>query len=847
MRMYENTRYTNQTSKKRVVNLIVPTHLTEYTIKLPETLRLDKVTDVYLDQVTDMAGETTELFVKPSETADGAKISVRRNARNFGMDGNKDDNAQLMVIKIDELEMQNISAIGDVMEKEDYEAINYYNNFGLDDRGYRADDTATAAAARAARVLPSTHITHPGDLPKFWHRRVDNTWGVYDVIPNFETVGEQEAAGQNFKLGGNPADITIGYTTQEIDNRTINHIRCQNTPIVIDNSSGVAAESLRFDDSDSVSINSFKEVLRTKYESIAEPWEIYRAAFIYTTNSGSLVRTGAQTTTDGALVELRGTPVAGNFPEGFIDTTGAFGQNLLAWPDTHTLSISGAGPAGVLTGVVYTAPGNVPLGPFTLYSWMNFRSGDTIPGKTTTFATTNNSAIAKARQVLYENVRNLIYDYKNVYNRYKRYIKARREWHERVQRYEFTQAASSTLNKSIIVPNSKNVSVSDEYIHNFPITGIQGLSEDRLTPFQLATYDKSQYSMDSDLKPNLPFVFPQTEHTIERDQGSRNTVLNENHSLLTNPLHQVYDQSVAGGGTFVKGYDKRGVHTHRLNKFNFISTLQPKNIESFKLSYGFFKSRILGISREDRIRQVNPYWDLSQGRPMGHDEITHGDIHLKLDDHTSANFKSNVQQRVPEEEPYWGTQGETFGIVDDPPEEDWIGWTDGIDGEGSALGTFNNERNTGTPTGNLVLGGGDNLARLAAEQDWNDPGSAVLLTTTQTHKRIFNPSAKPVETYNLEKYPGADNYRGGTIRPLSYDNNGNKYDNGIDSRSPNELAVANNPGPDLKTVLVSRVNNIYTNPDARDPPRFGIAEPDMRYSPDVGRLCITLVFIERDN
>ena len=105
MRMYENTRYTNQTSKKRVVNLIVPTHLTEYTIKLPETLRLDKVTDVYLDQVTDMAGETTELFVKPSETADGAKISVRRNARNFGMDGNKDDNAQLMVIKIDELEI----------------------------------------------------------------------------------------------------------------------------------------------------------------------------------------------------------------------------------------------------------------------------------------------------------------------------------------------------------------------------------------------------------------------------------------------------------------------------------------------------------------------------------------------------------------------------------------------------------------------------------------------------------------------------------------------------------------------------------------------------------------------
>jgi hypothetical protein len=839
MRMYENTRYTNQTSKKRVVNLIVPTHLTEYTIKLPETLRLDKVTDVYLDQVTDMAGETTELFVKPSETADGAKISVRRNARNFGMDGNKDDNAQLMVIKIDELEMQNISAMGDVMEKEDYEAINYYNNFGLDDRGYRADDTAAAAAARAARVRPSTHITHPGDLPKFWHRRVDNTWGVYDVIPKFETVGEEEAAGQNFKLGGNPADITIGYTITEVARRTLNHIRCQNSPIVIDNSSGVAAESLRFDDSDSVSINSFKAVLRTKYESIAEPWEIYRAAFIYTTNSGSAARRGPQT--DGALVELRGTPLntdlnnnGASFPEGYVGVT-------------HSTSETGNGPAGVLTGVVYTDPvGNI--GPFTLYSWMNFTNLDTIPGKSTTFETTNNSAIAKARQVLYENVRNLIYDYKNVYNRYKRYIKARREWHERVQRYEFTQAASSTLNKSIIVPNSKNVSVSDEYIHNFPITGIQGLTEDRLTPFQLATYDKSQYSMTDALKTNLPFVFPQTEHTIERDQGSRSTVLNENHSLLTNPLHQVYDQSVAGGGTFVKGYDKRGVHTHRLNKFNFISTLQPKNIESFKLSYGFFKSRVLGISREDRIRQVNPYWDLSQGRPMGHQERTHAVVAVNLEDKTDAAFTSNIQQRVPEEEPYWGTQGETFGIVDDPPEEDWIGWTDGIDGEGAALETFHNESVDGTPTENF--GGGTDvnaIDRLEAEQDWNDPGSAVLLDTGGTHTRIFNPRAKPVETYNLEKYPGADNYRGGTIRPLSYDNNGNKYDNGIDSRSPNELAVANNPGPDLVTDNFPRVTDPHTNPDARNPPRFGIAEPDMRYSPDVGRLCITLVFIERDN
>ena len=35
------------------------------------------------------------------------------------MDGNKEDNAQLMVIKIDELEIKNISATGSVVEKED--------------------------------------------------------------------------------------------------------------------------------------------------------------------------------------------------------------------------------------------------------------------------------------------------------------------------------------------------------------------------------------------------------------------------------------------------------------------------------------------------------------------------------------------------------------------------------------------------------------------------------------------------------------------------------------------------------------------------------------------------------
>ena len=48
-------------------------------------------------------------------------------------------------------------------------------------------------------------------------------------------------------------------------------------------------------------------------------------------------------------------------------------------------------------------------------------------------------------------------------------------------------------------------------------------------------------------------------------------------------------------------------------------------------------------------------------------------------------------------------------------------------------------------------------------------------------------------------------------------------------------------GTGLKRLRTGKYN------DARsDPPNFGIAEPDMRYSPDVGRLCITLVFIERD-
>ena len=97
------------------------------------------------------------------------------------------------------------------------------------------------------------------------------------------------------------------------------------------------------------------------------------------------------------------------------------------------------------------------------------------------------------------------------------------------------------------------------------------------------------------------------------------------------------------------------------------------------------------------------------------------------------------------------------------------------------------------------------------------------------------------KTYSKEKYPGWRNYRGGNLRPLSYDNPLNKYDDAIDTRDPVELAE-NRAAPAIGTFSTNQplVKNFANTGN------FGIAEPDMRYSPDVGRLSITLVFIERD-
>ena len=94
------------------------------------------------------------------------------------MDGNKEDNSQLMIIKIDELEMKNISATGSVVEKEDIDFLNNYNS-------------ETGAS-----------ITNPSNLPKFWHKRSNGTFGTSHENTNLlninaSSVGNWGSTGAN--------------------------------------------------------------------------------------------------------------------------------------------------------------------------------------------------------------------------------------------------------------------------------------------------------------------------------------------------------------------------------------------------------------------------------------------------------------------------------------------------------------------------------------------------------------------------------------------------------------------------------------------------------------------------
>ena len=91
-------------------------------------------------------------------------------------------------------------------------------------------------------------------------------------------------------------------------------------------------------------------------------------------------------------------------------------------------------------------------------------------------------------------------------------------------------------------------------------------------------------------------------------------------------LFEEYNNRNVNTDTSVKGYDKRGVHTHRLNKFNFVSTINPKSIDSFTLNYGFLKTRVLGISRDNYFGKLGSVWDLSQGRPLGVGDYNYGEV-----------------------------------------------------------------------------------------------------------------------------------------------------------------------------------------------------------------------------
>lgn len=768
MSMFETTRYVNNTNKKRVVNLIVPTHLTECTIKLPETLRLDKVTDVYLDGVTDLAGETTECFEEPIDLADGSSISVKKNNRNFGMDGNKEDNAQLMVIKIDELEMKNMTATGSAVENEDNDFLNSYNSAN------------------------GTSITNPSDLPKFWHKQSDGTFGTSHINTNALALPSSNIGG--FGSGPQPGSGVGSNHGNDIFIETIDSSNTGRPPILdpldpyltITNTSQtnttdpLPAAAQTYDFAAATNPNEeLLEALKVYYEYTVSRYERYRW-FIHVGKHFMLPASGG-------TENIKYHPTSDTFPS--LGTE----LDIIATQET--------------TGEV----GSIP---------------------TPTTTQLNN------REAIYNEVLIGREIYNALLERYQIFRKIEREWYERVQRYEYSLVVSSTMSKAIVVPNSKSTRISDEFMQNNPIRGDNNNLSNRLTPFQLSTYEVSRHNDPS--ADNRPFSFSQSEYTVNKSEGGYDASDNR----LGEWVVPDYGNRNINSQMSIKGYDKRGVHTHRLNKFNFVSTINPKSIDSFKVNYGFLKTRVLGIARDNYFGRLSPVWDLSQGRPLGIGDYNYGEVssvdgeaimlatidegagpNIIVDDANvawhSGTLVQNNSQYVPDSTKNGGTRGNRLGVTDDPPFREWIGW------------------GTGDPGVRADYTSG------ATGTDGENYWEAAELSE-------FTNSLKSELTYSKEKYPGWKNYRGGIIRPLSYDNPLNKYDDSLDVRDPTELAgrVATNAVSGQTNVVPgvnpTRAKTGQYNFARSDPPNFGIAEPDMRYSPDVGRLCITLVFIERD-
>ena len=358
MSMYETTRYVNKTSKKKVVNLIVPSYSTSCTIKLPETLILDKVTDVYLDQVTDLAGETSECFEPPNDLTDGASTSVKRNNRNLGMDGNKEDNAQLMIIKIDELEIKNIAATASVVEKEDEEAMDYWLNNG--------------------GPSPRPTDRNPNNLPKFWHKQTGSDGTI--------SYGSNHTNDDSIPNGTYPNSSTQLYLSTLENQTTLFTESGTRPPVDGDNfTSGMgggthalpgAKQSYDFAEVVASGGDPEKEILealKTWYQYTNSRYERYRwfiAASISETHS---------------FDNINYTPTV------LIDDT-----SLLGPPPTST-------------------PDDI-------------------------------EDIVRAREQIYTDVYVSSLIYNALLERYQTFRRAEREWYERVQRYEYSLMASSTIN-----------------------------------------------------------------------------------------------------------------------------------------------------------------------------------------------------------------------------------------------------------------------------------------------------------------------------------------------------------------------------------------------------------------
>lgn len=901
MSMYNTTRYENKYVKKKVVNIVVPTHLTDVEVKLPETLRLDKTTDVYLDQVTDMAGQTSECFPAPANDSVGAHISVKRNYRNFGMEGNKEDNSQLMVIKIDELEIKNISAMGNVIEKEDIEAMNYYNRYGapvytLDNAGDVTINEETYSVASG--TPPARPITDPNQLPKWWAKNQNRTSspGVNDLYRQY--TDEDMVTTKNY-LKNKTKEMLDAYYGMTIWCKVIKQDTLTRkysvgilgaTGIESGDDPFIAASQPNHSDSNTIgdSVQMFSRALNVLVA------EVYPDAF-------------------------NGAYQPGGFFQIPPEDKARFSRNLQYNSTALGFNGDGLGGAGDRPPKTASCEFTRRFGPFNKNQMQEFyRKMD------------------------------------EAYNHYSNFIDAKKEWHGRVQRYEYSQNASNTLNNSILVPNSKNTKISDEYIQNASISNNgdpAGIKNGILTDYQEHLVDNQVKTVDTgnvEYDNRGSYVFKPTEYTIEKEQGMSSSILRkDSDEALLNPQVNFENTPWAHrrGGGFVKGYERKGVHTHRLNKFNYISTIQPKTIDSFHLNYGFFKSRILGLSRGDDSRsklwfdfygdndednetfehfqrqvdlpniedlfdrddfdnnygfggansaapngeEFHPYFrevdsgdqlqnpgqvqDAGQGPcPLNTwesetnangDEINQLPSHFNVGEIENPAAEININTHHPAIQML--CRERTYTVTDDPPIQDWIGWN-GKQGRRSDQYRINVRagpplESTGPPGDEYIKfnyfdglrdfdlneaseTAGATIKRISQRpngiyQFKNDSGAPYhqARSDEETYPTAIDNSEasgwapgsdwpstfdlknKPSETYSKEKYPGWEKYRGGILRPLSYDNPSNKYDDARDHNLPN----------------------------VNDDKYFGIAAPDMKYSPDVGNLCITLVFIERDD